>query len=85
MKKIKISSSKGYFGNNLGAAAAIEFVTTALMIHKGCYPATLNFSQKREDCRPFDIIVNKKYKFSKEPKLFVINNSAYWFYQLLRH
>uniref|UniRef100_A0A0M0KLB9 3-oxoacyl-ACP synthase n=1 Tax=Halalkalibacterium halodurans TaxID=86665 RepID=A0A0M0KLB9_ALKHA len=72
---IYVSSSKAYFGHNLGAAAAIEYATTLLALEQGLLPATLHFSQAREGCNHPKLVTNemKSYK----PKYFLCNNSAF--------
>ena len=42
-KKINISSTKPFHGHCLGATGAIEAAITALAIHEGFVPATLNY------------------------------------------
>ncbi|WP_100374859.1 beta-ketoacyl-[acyl-carrier-protein] synthase family protein [Bacillus sp. FJAT-45037] len=72
---IYISSSKAYFGHNLGAAASIEYVTTLLAIEQGKLPATLHFSEAREGCDHPKLVTNTMKEFS--PKYFLCNNSAF--------
>lgn len=72
---IPVSSSKAYFGHNLGAAAAIELTTTLLFMEHGLVPATINFTKPREKCDRENIIVNKPIE--KRIEYFLCNNSAF--------
>ena len=72
---ILFSSSKAYFGHNLGAAAAIEYVTTLLAIQEGLLPATINFQTAREGCDYQNLITNNMLQAS--PEYFLCNNSAF--------
>jgi len=77
MDDIPISSSKAYFGHNLGAAAAIEYVTTLLALREKLLPATMNFSEPREGCDLKNIITNNMLKVDSIPEFFLTNNSAF--------
>ena len=72
---IPLSSSKSYFGHNLGAAASIEYVTTLLAMQEDLLPATLHFEKAREGCDDIHLIANQM-KTSK-PEYFLCNNSAF--------
>ncbi|MFC0562521.1 beta-ketoacyl-[acyl-carrier-protein] synthase family protein [Halalkalibacter alkalisediminis] len=72
---IYVSSSKAYFGHNLGAAASIEYVTTLLAVEQGKLPATLHFSEAREGCDHPKLVTNTMHRYS--PKYFLCNNSAF--------
>ncbi|TEA46002.1 3-oxoacyl-ACP synthase [Bacillus sp. BH2] len=74
-KEIPISSSKAYFGHNLGAAASIEYATSILLMQEDLLPATINFQEKREGCENTNLITNEM----KEQKTtyFLCNNSAF--------
>jgi len=72
---ILFSSSKAYFGHNLGAAAAIEYVTTLLAMQEGLLPATVNFETAREGCEYQNLISNNMKQAS--PEYFLCNNSAF--------
>ncbi|WP_255298545.1 beta-ketoacyl-[acyl-carrier-protein] synthase family protein [Brevibacillus dissolubilis] len=74
-KKLPISSSKAYFGHNLGAAASIEYVSTLLAMQEGFLPATLHLEEKREGCEDANIIGNEMLECS--PEFFLCNNSAF--------
>lgn len=45
-----ISGTKGYHGHSLGATGAIEAVITALAIHRGWVPPTLNLEEPGPEC-----------------------------------
>ncbi|PWK07437.1 beta-ketoacyl-[acyl-carrier-protein] synthase family protein [Tumebacillus permanentifrigoris] len=73
--KLPISSSKAYFGHNLGAAAAIEYVTTLLAMQQGLLPATLHFEAPRKGSEDANLIVNSMRE--EKPEFFLCNNSAF--------
>lgn len=73
--EILVSSSKAYFGHNLGAAAAIEYVTTLLALKDGLLPATLHFDSPREGVNTVNLITNEMRKSSVQ--YFLCNNSAF--------
>ncbi|MBA9041786.1 3-oxoacyl-[acyl-carrier-protein] synthase II [Bacillus aryabhattai] len=75
LSQIPISSSKAYFGHNLGAAAAIEYVTSLLAIQEDLLPATINFQEKREGCENANIITNEMKH--QRTTYFLCNNSAF--------
>jgi len=72
---IPISSSKSYFGHTLGAAGAIEFISSLVAIENGYLPSTLNGEEIREDCQGFNLVVNEMLK--KEVTTFASTNSAF--------
>lgn len=74
-KDIYVSSSKAYFGHNLGAAAAIEYTTTLLALEQGLLPATINFEKVREGCEHAKLVTNEMKVDS--PSYFLCNNSAF--------
>jgi 3-oxoacyl-[acyl-carrier-protein] synthase II len=47
---IPVSGTKAYYGHALGASGAIEAGITALAIHHGWVPPTLNFESPGESC-----------------------------------
>jgi 3-oxoacyl-[acyl-carrier-protein] synthase II len=73
--QILISSSKAYFGHNLGAAASIEYVTTLLALQEGLLPATLHFETPRDGVNPENLVVNEMRE--SDVKYFLCNNSAF--------
>ena len=77
LSNILISSSKGYFGHNLGAAAVLELATTLLMMEKGYLPSNINLNNVRDDCTGYNLIRGENYTFSKYPEYILINNSAF--------
>jgi len=49
-RRLQISSCKSMFGHALGAAGALEMVATALAIHHGVIPPTINFLDRDLAC-----------------------------------
>jgi 3-oxoacyl-[acyl-carrier-protein] synthase II len=72
---IPLNSSKGYFGHNLGAAAAIELTTSLYAIRQGFIPATLHFENARVGCENIHIVANEMIKGT--PEYMLNNNSAF--------
>ena len=56
--KLRISSTKSMTGNLLGAAGGVEGVFTALALHEGFLPATINLQQPDPAC-DLDYIPNQ--------------------------
>ena len=52
-----VSSIKSMVGHALGAAGAIEAAATALTLHHGVIPPTINFEVPDEEC-PLDVVPN---------------------------
>ncbi|AVB08632.1 beta-ketoacyl-[acyl-carrier-protein] synthase family protein [Bacillus velezensis] len=73
--RIPISSTKSYFGHNLGAAAIIEYVTTLLSMQEGFLPPNLRIETVREGCN--DAYLIKESTQEKLPDYFLCNNSAF--------
>jgi nodulation protein E len=47
---LAISSTKSVHGHALGASSALEFIATALAIHRGVVPPTANFTTAGDGC-----------------------------------
>ncbi|OIN94805.1 MAG: beta-ketoacyl-[acyl-carrier-protein] synthase II [Deltaproteobacteria bacterium CG1_02_45_11] len=62
---IPISSTKSMTGHLLGGAGGIEAVFTALTIHEGMIPPTINFDNPSEGC-DLDYVPNKARKMEVE-------------------
>ncbi|HBF8538626.1 TPA: beta-ketoacyl-[acyl-carrier-protein] synthase family protein [Clostridioides difficile] len=77
IENIPISSSKAYFGHNLGAAAAIEFVSTLITLKEKYLPATMNFVAPRTGCDLKSLITNQMKRVDVIPEYFLTNNSAF--------
>ncbi|KYH32484.1 beta-ketoacyl-ACP synthase II [Neomoorella mulderi] len=48
--RLAVSSTKSMTGHLLGAAGAIELVATALAVHAGVLPPTINYEEPDPDC-----------------------------------
>jgi 3-oxoacyl-[acyl-carrier-protein] synthase II len=48
--RMPVSSTKGYYGHALGASGAIEAAISALAIHRGWIPPTLNLERPDPAC-----------------------------------
>ena len=60
-KKLMVSSTKSMTGHMLGAAGAVEAIITALILHEGFVPATINYQVPDEAC-DLDIVPNEGRK-----------------------
>ena len=60
---MKISSNKSMIGHLLGAAGAVEAISTILSIKNSFIPATINFENPDEEC-DLDYTFNKGKKTS---------------------
>ncbi|TMK77655.1 MAG: beta-ketoacyl-ACP synthase II [Actinobacteria bacterium] len=49
-RRVAISSTKSMTGHMLGAAGAVEGAVSALVVHDGVIPPTLNYEHQDEDC-----------------------------------
>ncbi|MGN0367415.1 MAG: beta-ketoacyl-ACP synthase II [Wujia sp.] len=56
--KLMVSSTKSMTGHLLGGSGAIEAVFTAMALHDGFIPATINYQVKDEEC-DLDIVPNE--------------------------
>jgi len=69
--KIPVSSTKSMTGHLLGATSAIELAATALTIHYGIIPPTINYETPDPEC-DLDYVPNKSRKIDVG---FAISNS----------
>jgi len=49
-RRVAISSTKSMTGHMLGAAGAVEGAVSALVVHDGVIPPTINYQHQDEDC-----------------------------------
>lgn len=61
--RLAVSSSKSMLGHMLGAAGAVEAAITALALHEGIMPPTINYDNKDPKC-DLDYVPNKMRKAS---------------------
>lgn len=66
--KIPISSNKSMFGHLLGAAGAVELISTVLTMHHGIIPPTINYEVPDPDC-DLDYVPNTARKQEVEISL----------------
>lgn len=57
-KKLMVSSTKSMTGHLLGGSGAVEAVFTAMALHDGFIPATINYQVPDEEC-DLDIVPNE--------------------------
>lgn len=72
-RPVPLTSTKSFIGHTLGAAGAVEAVTTVLSIVHGVIPPTVNFGEQRPDDLDFvpnaarpadvDVVVSNNYAF----------------------
>jgi len=67
-RKLAVSSTKSMTGHLLGAAGGIEAIATALAIHHGILPPTMNYEKPDPDC-DLDYIPNQARKQDVEVAL----------------
>ncbi len=67
-RKLAVSSTKSMTGHLLGAAGGIEAIATALAIHYGILPPTMNYEKPDPDC-DLDYIPNQARKQDVEVAL----------------
>ncbi len=56
-KELKVSSIKSMIGHLLSAAGAVEFAATAMSVHTGEVPPTINYEEPDPEC-PLDYVTN---------------------------
>jgi nodulation protein E len=57
-EKVAVSSTKSSHGHGLGVAGALEAVATAMAVHKGVLPPTVNFDEPDPEC-DLDVVANE--------------------------
>jgi 3-oxoacyl-[acyl-carrier-protein] synthase II len=67
-KRVPVSSTKSMTGHLLGAAGGIEAIATALAIHHGILPPTINYEKPDPDC-DLDYVPNQARKQDVEVAL----------------
>lgn len=67
-EKVMISSTKSMTGHGLGAAGGIEAVYTALALHRGVLPPTINYQEADPEC-DLDYIPNTAREVACEAAL----------------
>jgi len=67
-RKLAVSSTKSMTGHLLGAAGGIEAIATALAIHHGVLPPTINYEVPDPDC-DLDYVPNQARKQDVEVAL----------------
>lgn len=72
--QVPISSIKAMVGHTLGAAGAIEAVTTILSIYNGIIPPTINYKMRDPEC-DLDYVVNKARR--KDLDIAISNSFAF--------
>lgn len=69
--EIPVSSNKSQFGHLVGAAGAVEAITTSLSLQEGFVPPTINYENTDSDC-DLDYVPNEGRKENIE---FALSNS----------
>ncbi|HOK56850.1 MAG TPA: beta-ketoacyl-ACP synthase II [bacterium] len=72
--KISVSSIKSMIGHLLGAAGAVEFVSTCLTINTGIIPPTINYEYPDPEC-DLDYVPNK----AREEKVKIAISNSFGF------
>ncbi len=70
-RKLAVSSTKSMLGHMLGAAGAVEAAVTALALHEGIVPPTMNYETPDPAC-DLDYVPNK---MRRRPILATLSNS----------
>ena len=73
-KDIAVHSIKSMIGHLLGAAGAIEAISSVLTIKNGIVPPTINYEEKDPDC-DLSYVVNKAMK--KDVRAIISDNSGF--------
>ncbi|MHB8843761.1 MAG: beta-ketoacyl-ACP synthase II [Nitrospirota bacterium] len=60
-KRLFVSSTKSMLGHMLGAAGAVEAAVTALAVHEGVIPPTINYATRDPEC-DLDYVPNRPRK-----------------------
>ena len=56
-RDLKVSSNKSMIGHLMGAAGAVEFVSSVLSVYRDVIPPTINYSQPDPEC-PLDYVAS---------------------------
>jgi len=67
-RRLKISSIKSMIGHLLAAAGAVEMISTAMSIHTGILPPTINYETPDPDC-PLDYVTQGAEKIDLDVAL----------------
>ncbi len=73
-KRLAVSSTKSVHGHMLGAAGGVEGVLTALSVHHGIMPPTINYEYPDPDC-DLDYVPNE----AREARIKVAISNAFGF------
>ncbi|MEJ6474891.1 beta-ketoacyl-[acyl-carrier-protein] synthase family protein [Pseudoalteromonas piscicida] len=75
MQATLVSSSKSYFGHTLGAAGAVELISTLVSQDDGLLPATLGVDSVRSCCQEYQLVANQPKPHVAD--VFAVTNSAF--------
>ncbi|ASD67561.1 beta-ketoacyl-[acyl-carrier-protein] synthase family protein [Pseudoalteromonas piscicida] len=75
MRDVSVSSSKSYFGHTLGAAGAVELISTLVSQDEGLLPATLGVDSIRSCCQAYQLVTNQAKP--QVVDVFAVTNSAF--------
>jgi 3-oxoacyl-[acyl-carrier-protein] synthase II len=56
--RVAVTANKSMLGHTLGAAGAIEAITTVLTLREGCIPPTINLGEPDPEAAGLDLIAN---------------------------